>query len=379
MSSLNFSLDSHGPAKLNLPISNSSSIPLPLSAHKRNTSSSAYSTSGYISEVSEFSFDRVTVTTNETGITKDSNVSWGFLDEAVGGMGGGQLQLQGEVKDGGFIPYTGSDTGAVLTSTSNNVATTGAGSGTGTTNIDSSSHTKRQGNHHKPKSSSSTFDNVSLSDEEMDNIPFTGIVDSSNQSVMSEISERTGGGPLSGTDEAVKAILREGMESAMFKSRQEQQQASKNSKGKASVSENNGSPSRETHTTAKSSIASNGNGCQQSVKSTLSKSCSSNNNNLLDDIQTTYTRFKIERNNGQKENKSSILNSIIEDIQFCGLYFCGIDTTQDDFQEEEDHANDKKKQKEERKKELDDTFLGRVIKCGEDVACGGGSAFCVAL
>eukprot|EP00571_Detonula_confervacea_P001239 CAMPEP_0172318822 /NCGR_PEP_ID=MMETSP1058-20130122/35897_1 /TAXON_ID=83371 /ORGANISM="Detonula confervacea, Strain CCMP 353" /LENGTH=494 /DNA_ID=CAMNT_0013033727 /DNA_START=87 /DNA_END=1571 /DNA_ORIENTATION=- len=348
-SSLNFTLDPGPTIKLNLP-----GRPSPLSSHKRNASSSAHSTSGYISEVSEFSFDRVTVATNETGITRDTNVSWGFLDDAVLGgaanVGGGQ-----QISENSFVPYTGSDAGPVVLTNTTAVVSGGKRTITGK-------------GHHAPKISSSTFDNVSLSDEEL-NIPFTGMVnhDSSNQSVISEISERSAGGPLSGSDEAVNALLREGMESARLK---QQGKTSKSARTKAASSlAADGSPSREIHTTAKSSSNNNNNNndCQQT--STMDQS---NNNNLLEDIQTTYTKFKTTRNNGRKE-KSSILSSIIEDIQFCGLLFCGIDTTES--QEEEGGCDTMKKKKEERKKEADETFLGRVIQCGNEVTCGGGTAF----
>ena len=50
-------------------------------------------------------------------------------------------------------------------------------------------------------------------------IPFNGIVNNSNQSVISKISEPTRGevaGGGSGADNAIKRLLREGMESADF-------------------------------------------------------------------------------------------------------------------------------------------------------------------
>ena len=86
--------------------------------HKRNPSIA----SGYVSEVSEFSFDRVTVTTNDTdGIMtgQSSNVSWNFMDETVLGAGGLQLQSGGgggvegttkynnSTRSVGCVPYTG--------------------------------------------------------------------------------------------------------------------------------------------------------------------------------------------------------------------------------------------------------------------------------
>ena len=173
---------------------------------------------------------------------------------------------------------------------------------------------------------------------------------------------------MGGTNDAVKALLRDGMESARQKHTQEtpeRRTMCNKAKGLSMIKEASGgdsSPSRNTHSTAKSTV------------SEKSKS-------FLEDIQTTYTNFKTKRNNGQKENKNSILQSIVEDVQFCGLYFCGIDTTTDNGDSSINGDVDKydekmKKKKEERKREAEDTFLGKVVRCGN---CGDGSAFCVSL
>jgi len=58
----------------------------------------------------------------------------------------------------------------------------------------------------------------------------------------------------------------------------------------------------------------------------------------------------------------------MEDIQFCGLYFCGIDTTADNGVKKsayaDAHEDTLRRRKEEMKQEEEDTFLGKVISCG---------------
>ena len=85
----------------------------------------------------------------------------------------------------------------------------------------------------------------------------------------------------------------------------------------------------------------------------------------------------------------------MEDVQFCGMYFCeeffGRSYNDDVLpkddcpkEEEEDNANNTTAteqvvvtiSREERMKEMDDTFLGKVIQCGGcgdvvDDSCGG--------
>jgi len=343
---------------------------------------SSASTSGYISEVSEFSFDRVTVTTNETGATnQSSNVSWNFLDDnvldAIGGPGSPSRGDRGN--NNTFVPYM---------SDSNVVSSMGGGSPSRYRNNNTST------SRHRKDTSNGTFSNVSLSDDEdMDNIPFTGIVNDEAQSVISEISERTGG-PLEGNIHSggnantVKALLREGMESA----RQRHASQGLTQERRTNVTVTNGdkpskreggggglakikeggsdaSPSRNTATTARSSDAFSGGDGAGSRRS------------FLEDIQRTYAKFKTDRNGGRHE-KSSVLQSIIEDVQFCGLYFCGIDTTtsDDNSRTGDDKYDDlMKRKRDERKRDVDDTFLGKVIQCGNDYGCGDGSAFCVAL
>lgn len=371
--------------KLNLPTIGNTTINGTKPRHARNVSS-AGSASGYISEVSEFSFDRVTVATNESGITgQSSHISWNFMND------GGVMEAVGMGDK--FTPYTG-DTNATTGNNNKELLNTGT-------------RTQKRGSPpgHQKKTSSSTFSNVSISDDEMDNIPFTGIVNQylndsgDHQSVMSELSERTSS-RLNPEYDAVREILRDGMESCNAKRKEQENiketKAAKvvNSKlklltmikaedtnDKNTNSNSNKGDNGSTDTTAKSSGA----------KSTLT---SSTTTNMLQNIQSNYSKFKTSRNNGQKES-TTILSSIIEDLQFCGLYLCGIDTTDDDDENNngcslftnnkggcggggkgtKGYEDSMKKKKEERKKETEDTFLGKVIKCGNNVP-GCGDTFC---
>ena len=300
--------------------------------------------SGFISEVSEFSFDRVTVATNDTeGVMtgQSSNVSWNFLDESIlqtvgaaaGGLQGGKASLLG---DKGCVPYTGQQ----------GVNNNAAAEANLVANAKAQSMTKR----HHSKVSTSTFDNVSLDTEEEDNLfndekyGFTSSAQTNqlgmakpgdNGSVISEISDRTGGN--GGNPEArVQALLREGMA--------------------ATKANSAAGPPRippPSPTTSKTSKLTDQDNTQNTSKGTFTWS----------EIKHNYTTFKTSRNNGLKEKSNgSILSSIIEDVQFCGLYFCGIDTTTNDDEAKAKYESLKLK-KMERKRETDDTFLGSVISC----------------
>lgn len=303
--------------------------------------------SGFISEVSEFSFDRVTVATNDTeGVMtgQSSNVSWNFLDESIlqtvgvaaGGLQGGKSSLLG---DKGCVPYTGQQQqGNNMAAEANLLA-----------NAKAQSMTKR----HHSKVSTSTFDNVSLDTEEEDNLfndEKYGYTSSSTQnqlgmakpgdngSVISEISDRTGGrNAAANPDERVKALLREGMAAT---------------KANAASAPRVPPPSP---TTSKTSKLTDQDNTQNTSKGTFT----------WNEIKHNYTTFKTSRNNGLKEKSNgSILSSIIEDVQFCGLYFCGIDTTTcGDDEAKAKYEENLKLKKMDRKREADDTFLGSVISC----------------
>ena len=382
--------------------------------HKRNPSIA----SGYVSEVSEFSFDRVTVTTNDTdGIMtgQSSNVSWNFMDETVLGAGGLQLQSGGgggvegttkynnSTRSVGCVPYTGGggsllngtdgknssgrngspddsrlmdtptrETGVALTM---NMASSQAAL---TNNNNSQQQTKKRGGGggRGRTQSSSTFDNVSLdTEDELDNIPFNGMVQRSDNSVISEISERSRRTATQSQvgEGAVKALLREGMVNVNLRENGMLLDPALSNESESTLRR------RSSHHNQQQQL--NINNKNDGAKSTTS-SKTSNYNNLLEDITSNYTKFKTSRNNGQKEGRS-ILSSIIEDVQFCGLYFCGIDTTvtEDDEEAAMMQKNNKgggvssyeetlKKKKEGRKKETEDTFLGKVISCVPKTMCG---------
>ena len=240
---------------------------------------------------------------------------------------------------------------------------------------------------HQKSRSTSTFDNVSLdTEDEMDNIPYTGKVStnnknqhssSDNQSVISELSDRTGGNNnnnnnnnengSSSPDERVKALLREGMASATKKGEGSTKVAGDITAGEGHQGQqpSNGEdvlPLRTKPQTVASSLSSH----KTATPGLLS----------WYDIQTTYTEFKTSRNKGKPE-KSSILSSIVYDVQFCGLYFCGIDTTTDGddiidaggacggamMNNNDKYENEMKQKKEDRKRQTDENFLGKIINC----------------
>ena len=241
---------------------------------------------------------------------------------------------------------------------------------------------------HQKSRSTSTFDNVSLdTEDEMDNIPYTGKVSninknqhsssSDNQSVISELSDRTGGknnnnnnnneNGSSSPDERVKALLREGMASATKKGEGSTKAGDITARegNQGPQPSNNGEdvlPLRTKPQTVASSLTSN----KTATPGLLS----------WNDIQTTYTEFKTSRNKGKPE-KSSILSSIVYDVQFCGLYFCGIDTTTDGddiidaggacggamMNNNDKYENEMKQKKEDRKRQTDENFLGKIINC----------------
>ena len=100
----------------------------------------------------------------------------------------------------------------------------------------------------------------------------------------------------------------------------------------------------------------------------------------VDDVRSNYATFKSMREElkhkkepqnaeNEKIGPSVLLRWIVEDVEFCGWYLCGIDTT--DIRDADD---DRAMAREARKKDAESMFLGKEI----DVVCGG-SPFCVAL
>ena len=111
---------------------------------------------------------------------------------------------------------------------------------------------------------------------------------------------------------------------------------------------------------------------------TISSAPSSANSVISDlSIQKAYRQHK------QTTPKSSggALHDILEDVQFCGMYFCGeflainnndVDSPDDSPDDDPIEVNENITteqvvtiSKEERMKEMDDTFLGKMIQCGD--------------
>eukprot|EP00984_Skeletonema_dohrnii_P033798 scaffold31574_cov83-Skeletonema_dohrnii-CCMP3373.AAC.1 len=97
---------------------------------------------------------------------------------------------------------------------------------------------------------------------------------------------------------------------------------------------------------------------------TVSSTIASSITDISDDlstIQKAYRQYKQERIQ-QRYSSLSALHDIIEDVQFCGIYFCG--ELFNDTSEEGNENNEHVISKEERTKAMDTTFLGKMIQCG---------------
>jgi len=125
-------------------------------------------------------------------------------------------------------------------------------------------------------------------------------------------------------------------------------------------------------------------------KITVSTISESNTSSITDNSDTStfvkaYRRYKRRTTEHNTSNSGNALQDIIQDVQFCGMYFCGgilvanDDTLNENKNHEEEHqANeDSMFSKEERRKEMDDTFLGKMIQCGNiHDSCGNGDYIC---
>lgn len=461
-----------------------------LQPHALSLSSSRRSATSNTSEsgISEFSFDRVTVTTNETGLS--SNVSWSFFDDTV-------MQAAGAGQRGDGLIAGGATTGSSPSPISSSTGSGGGGFSGGVSNnsvgngrINNSNGKKKvvqqqmQMQQHRQQNinSTSTFDS---SDADY-NMGMTNLLHSAqpcDQSVISEISERTGGdrGIRSGSGMDDEALLLKGMKSAQLRhhylaSSEYNKMNSNNNNSKSArfklaravvtsgsgegdsgfiatsttipVTTTNGNTTIITESYSRDAAAGAGTTTSSSnhvaaIKSSSiskhdditddhddnrinatdkgSRSSKSNNNfinDFFEDVQLSYNKFKASRtstptmNNNNKSSPSAaatsstsspsptattaattattILHSLMEDLQFCGLYLCGNlhdTTTGDDCCPSRNHANGgggggvahsssyeevRMKKKEDRKKEADMTFVGKVIECGTETRCGEG-------
>eukprot|EP00970_Alexandrium_tamarense_P018503 scaffold13344_cov215-Alexandrium_tamarense.AAC.9 len=365
------------------PVKGSSS---PYSSHKRTTSN----VSGYISEVSEFSFDRVTVTTNETSgrdycTVASSNVSWNFFDETgVGGAGG----MNGN--GGDFVPYTG-EMGIGVNGV---MIGGGGGGGGGSSNKNDTLQQQRVGDsgtgnvtrknyssialmqevHSTPNGNA--IDNISLSDYDDNNdIPLSGIVSDSNQSIISEIS----GDNYDHDDDAVldanvrmhlqTSSMHGGVGSTRGRDANGSPERRHVNNGNGSSRSPPASPSRN----SKATPSRRGGGANTTVSKANTNA--SSKKSLLQDFQSSYQEFKLKKQQekqrscitsvqgngktnvsssvngvnksggtatnttaantsfggGGEDMNANVFQSILDDVclqlGFCSWYFCGVDTT----------------------------------------------------
>jgi len=346
-------------------------------------SSDRTAASGYFSEVSEFSFDRVTVTTERTGMS--SNVSWNFME------GNHSNHLIDDDGGGGILGVLGTSNG-------------GASSSNVLSEIDNlllDDDLLRDGPHHHHVNGNRM--NV-----------FTGeIHERCDQSVISEISEGIdghddqGGGDGNGMDFINSLLLEKDEDGDIIQHRQQY-----DGKGVMvpSLRPRPSSPtmhhsSREQQQQQQQQLQHSGKSAANTTTADapLQKQSSSNNNTIstvstsatnsgggLTSVESASGNYKQQQqqqrsNNSTKgnkptETKRSIFKAIIEDIQFCGMYFCGLDTTVEDDGQLTDNKKDLLrgggsspgggKSKKARAKEMDSTFLGKFVNCanyGPDV------------
>ena len=270
--------------------------------HRRTASGgSKTAASGYISEttadMSEFSFDRVTVTTNETSIHTgmSSSINWGFISD-------GALDQMGlSTKD--YTPYVGRAGGQPQPPSQ------------------TCPHPYQDANVSSPNAARKTSDAVSLSSCGSENdIPMSGIVSGDAQSLISEISEEINqierGRDFHEESDAVRRLLagEDGGGAAM----------STSTGAKVTVwSGNTDAVERE------STIGS----CDDRTKlvpdfpdiMSIASTTADHANGLLDKLSSSYGRFRISRPGDA--TKKSVLAGIAENFQACGVWLCGNDTT----------------------------------------------------
>jgi len=93
---------------------------------------------------------------------------------------------------------------------------------------------------------------------------------------------------------------------------------------------------------------------------------------LPGDILSVYGAFKAQKATKNKKNKDRIQDAL-DCVQFCGLYFCGVDVFCEDDEREDDSDYDilRKTRTEQRREEAEKTFLGKIIQVGDQECwCG---------
>mmetsp|Transcript_33873 Transcript_33873/g.57525 ORF Transcript_33873/g.57525 Transcript_33873/m.57525 type:complete len:150 (-) Transcript_33873:77-526(-) len=91
-----------------------------------------------------------------------------------------------------------------------------------------------------------------------------------------------------------------------------------------------------------------------------------------------FDQFSYISSGSSNNDNRSVLQSLVDNIQLCGLYCCG-GAVQSDY-EEMNHADITKKMHDSSSDD-NDTFIGKVVVCGNELpGCGGESrVFCAAL
>lgn len=416
---------------------------------------------------SEFSFDRVTVTTNETGNfsnSKMSSIDWGFIDgfggSSSGGDGGANNNNNNNDDDGivngqqqqqrqhapSFVIAAGMDAAACAARGRTVVPPPVIERKSPITRLSPSSSSSSsqaiQQNHklsiHRLSPTIMGQDHLRRSyspprgrghrlhlphdyDIDSSSLPGSDVpvlmksVNKSNnvddQSVISEISERTGAFFMDDNDnnenanDAVRALLYgEG-------GKIEEEEMSPKSTTTATVRyKMNSGFGGGGGVTSSPAASTKGQTIEtpsyihrqhQRLRTTKSNDCCKNDNTpffslassspmttikaLVEDIQTKYDTYMAARSSsggsssqqeekqGQEQHQGCSIQSIIEDLQFCGWYLCGmIDTTtitspKQQQQKQKDATLEKTMldAKEVRKKEAELTFLGKDIAvCG---------------
>lgn len=90
---------------------------------------------------------------------------------------------------------------------------------------------------------------------------------------------------------------------------------------------------------------------------------------LLGDIRAVYGEFRAQKAAENQKHQDGIQDAL-DCVQFCGLYFCGVDVFCED--DERTDASDydllKKRRPERRREEAEEAFLGKTIQV-EDPEC----------
>lgn len=101
-----------------------------------------------------------------------------------------------------------------------------------------------------------------------------------------------------------------------------------------------------------------------SIHSTTSSITNSHSD--ISSINKAYQQYKQTKSRSPCLSSESSLHEIIEDIQFCGMYFMK-ELFDDEDTDDEEEDNQNKISKVERVKETNESFLGKIIQCTSSV------------